>query len=162
MSTNGLTSVTIPANGTITITIPVTPILVGSLVNPKSGGTCAVDPSNKVAESNESNNTCSDTVTVASNLVNTTTSITSKTPNPSVVGQPYAVSVSVAAASGSSSPTGTVKISDGSATCTGSLSGTGGTATASCDLTSTPARIAHRDLQGDTNFNTTLQQVSPI
>ncbi|MBK8067590.1 MAG: Ig-like domain repeat protein [Rhodanobacteraceae bacterium] len=69
----------------------------------------------------------------------TTTTITSDLPDPSVVGQPYTVSVTVAAQT--LSPSGTVTISDGSASC-GPVTLTAGTApnaTASCALTSTTA-----------------------
>ena len=69
----------------------------------------------------------------------TTITITSDLPDPSVVGQPYTVSVNVAAVT--TSPTGTVTISDGSASC-GPVTLTAGTApnsTASCSLTSTTA-----------------------
>ncbi len=69
----------------------------------------------------------------------TTTTITSDTPDPSVVGQPYAVAVNVAAVS--SAPAGTVTISDGSSSC-GPVNLTASTAsssTASCSLASTTA-----------------------
>ena len=68
----------------------------------------------------------------------TTTTITSDLPDPSVVGQPYTVSVNVAAVS--SSPTGTVNVSDGSASCTLTLApATSPNSTGSCALTSTTA-----------------------
>ncbi len=64
----------------------------------------------------------------------TSTSISGDTPDPSVVGQPYAVAVQVS--SGGGTPTGTVTISDGSAQCTtATLAGGAG----SCNLTSTSA-----------------------
>lgn len=64
----------------------------------------------------------------------TTTTITSDTPDPSVVGQAYAVAVTVSSAGGT--PTGSVTVSDGSATCTiATLAGGSGT----CNLTSTTA-----------------------
>jgi len=69
----------------------------------------------------------------------TTTTITSDLPDPSVVGQPYTVNVTVAAVT--TSPTGTVTISDGTASC-GPVTLTATTApnsTASCSLTSTTA-----------------------
>ncbi|MBL8246041.1 MAG: Ig-like domain repeat protein [Rhodanobacteraceae bacterium] len=69
----------------------------------------------------------------------TTTTITSDLPDPSVVGQPYTVSVTVTAQT--TSPAGTVTISDGSASC-GPVTLTAATApnaTASCSLTSTTA-----------------------
>jgi uncharacterized repeat protein (TIGR01451 family) len=69
----------------------------------------------------------------------TTTTIISDDPDASVVGQPYTVVVEVAAVS--SSPLGTVTVSDGSASC-GPVALTTGTApdsSASCMLTSTTA-----------------------
>ncbi len=69
----------------------------------------------------------------------TTTTITSDLPDPTVVGQPYTVNVTVAAVT--TSPTGTVTISDGSTSC-GPVTLTAATApnsTASCSLTSTTA-----------------------
>ncbi len=70
--------------------------------------------------------------------IDTTTTITSHTPDPSLVGSAVSVGVSVAAVSGTTSPTGSVTVADGtttSAPCT--LSGSGGTATATCTLTPT-------------------------
>jgi CSLREA domain-containing protein/uncharacterized repeat protein (TIGR01451 family) len=47
------------------ITIPVTPTLAGILTNPRSGGSCSVDPDSLIIESDETNNDCnSDSVTV--------------------------------------------------------------------------------------------------
>ncbi|MFO1493812.1 MAG: Calx-beta domain-containing protein [Lysobacterales bacterium] len=68
----------------------------------------------------------------------TTTTISSDVPDPSVVGQPYLVSVNVSAQT--ISPVGSVLIGDGSATCTASLSAaTSPNAIGSCSLTSTTA-----------------------
>ena len=67
----------------------------------------------------------------------TTTTISSDLPDPSVVGQPYTVVVNVA---GSSSPLGTVTISDGTGGTCGPVTlvaGTSPNSTASCDVTST-------------------------
>ena len=61
----------------------------------------------------------------------TTTTITSDTPDPSVFGQNYTVSVSVT--SGGGTPTGTVTISDGTNNCLAGLTG----GTGSCVLPST-------------------------
>ena len=70
----------------------------------------------------------------------TTTTITSDLPDPSVVGQPYTVVVGVAAVS--TSPLGTISISDGTDSC-GPVTLTAAAAptisTASCALTSTTA-----------------------
>ena len=65
-------TIAIPVGATIVITLPTTPTATGSLVNPRSGGanTCSVDPTffgnGNVTESNETNNSCSGTVTVGS------------------------------------------------------------------------------------------------
>ncbi len=58
-------SVTIPNGATITVEFSVVPVAGGSLVNP-TGGSCAVDPNNNNAEgtAGESDNACSNTVTV--------------------------------------------------------------------------------------------------
>lgn len=70
------------------------------------------------------------------NAVNTTTVINSDVPDPSVVGQSYTVSVTVARASGTgAAPTGTVVVSEGEQTCTITLSSGGG----SCALQSLQA-----------------------
>lgn len=52
-----------PTIGSLDVVIPVVPTTVGTLENP-SNGTCQVDPDNKLAEGNELNNDCSDTVRV--------------------------------------------------------------------------------------------------
>jgi hypothetical protein len=60
-------------------------------------------------------------------LVNTNTVINSDSPDPSLVGQSYTVTVSVARSSGSgTAPTGTVTISEGSNSCMLTLSGGSG------------------------------------
>ncbi len=71
----------------------------------------------------------------AGHLVNpiaSTTLITSDSPDPSVVGQPYSVSVTVSSAGGT--PAGTVTVSEGSVQCTTPALAGG---SASCSLTST-------------------------
>ncbi len=85
---------------------------------------------------------------------NTLTTITADTPDPSPVGQPYTVNVTVREAAGiaiTGEPRGTVVVTDGApapntATCTISLSGTANE-TGSCQLTSTLAGT--RDLTAD-------------
>src|SRR5438270_9361871 len=54
-------TVTIGSAGSFDVSFLATPTAAGSYANPRSGGGCSVDPSNVVAESNESNNTCTDT-----------------------------------------------------------------------------------------------------
>lgn len=68
-----------------------------------------------------------------SSTVATTTTITSRVPSSTVVGQGYTVNVSVTAASGT--PTGSVQVSDGSASCQAALSG----GSMSCPLPSASA-----------------------
>lgn len=46
------------AGNNMVVTVNVTPTGAGTLTNPRSGGTCAIDPGNSVAETNESNNAC--------------------------------------------------------------------------------------------------------
>ena len=58
--------VTIGANtGKFDVVFDVTPNATGDLVNPDGTGVCRVDPDGHVAESDETNNDCIDTVTVA-------------------------------------------------------------------------------------------------
>ena len=89
----------------------------------------------------------------ASHQVNpspTTTAIVSDTPDPSVVGQPFTVTYSVAAAApGAGTPTGTVTVTDGSANCTGTLPAI------SCQLASTTAgaKSLTATYNGSANFN---------
>ncbi len=56
--------VTIPPGGMVTLNIGVTPSLSGVFDNPRSGGTCVVDPDGLISESDETDNTCADRVVV--------------------------------------------------------------------------------------------------
>jgi CSLREA domain-containing protein/uncharacterized repeat protein (TIGR01451 family) len=84
------------------------------------------------------------------NKADTTTSLNSDTPDPSVVGQPvtvtYAVNVN---APGSGTPSGTVTVSDGTDSCTGTV------AAGSCAVTFTSAgaKTLVASYAGDANFN---------
>jgi LPXTG-site transpeptidase (sortase) family protein len=70
--------------GRFDVAINGTPSLPGIFANPRSGGTCAVDSTAKVGESNEGNNDCSDTVTVSGpDLTSTKTGPDSVAPNAS-------------------------------------------------------------------------------
>ncbi len=83
---------------------------------------------------------------------NTTTTITSDTPDPSVVGLAYTVNFTVPAVSpATGTPTGSVTVSDGSASCTGTLTG----GSASCSLTSTTAgaKTLTATYAGDATFS---------
>lgn len=63
-------TVTIPAGGSFSVSFTVTPENTGDLVNPRNGGgnKCQVDPDGLKSESNDSNNNCSNTVTVTQPL----------------------------------------------------------------------------------------------
>lgn len=106
-----------------------------------------------VTYNGDANFNASPTVTTSHtvNAASTSVSITSDTPDPSVVGQSYAVSFSLTVVSpGSGTPTGTVSISDGTgATCTATLPAT------SCNLTSTSAgaKTISATYNGDANYN---------
>lgn len=78
----------------------------------------------------------------------TTTSITSDAPDPSVAGQTVPVQYSVAPASGTATPTGTVTVSDGTISCTGTV------ASGQCSLTFTSAgdRSLTASYSGDSTF----------
>jgi len=89
-------------------------------------------------------------VTITVNKADTTATIVSDTPDPTVTGQPYAVSFTLSVnAPGSGTPTGTVTISDGTDSCTATLPAT------SCNLTSTTvgAKTISVKYNGDANFN---------
>ncbi len=59
-------AVTIGASGSFDVAFTVTPGQVGSYTNPRSAGSCAVDPDGVVAETGDANNSCNtDSVTVS-------------------------------------------------------------------------------------------------
>lgn len=58
-----------PLTGRIIISFFATPKTLGTFTNPRSGGYCRVDPNNVVREVQETNNDCSDTVTVGEVVV---------------------------------------------------------------------------------------------
>ena len=92
----------------------------------------------------------SSAVTQVVNKASTTATITNDTPDPSVVGQAYAVTASVAVnAPGAGTPTGAITVSDGTDACTITLPAT------SCNLTSTTTggKTLTATYNGDTNFN---------
>ena len=120
----------------------------GTYVNPEAPGACRADPNNNNVESNEANNDCTDTVTV--NRANTTATITSDLPDPSVVGQSVPVNYSVSVdAPGGGTPTGNVTVSDGTDSCTASV------AAGTCNITfsSAGSKSLTATYGGDTNFN---------
>jgi hypothetical protein len=92
------------------------------------------------------------------NMANTTTTITSDTPDPSAVGEAYSVNFTVSVQTpGSGTPTGNVTVSDGTASCTGTV------ATGSCSLTSTTAgaKTLIATYAGDSNFNGSTSAGAP-
>lgn len=48
--------------GAITVTLSAHTVVAGDYANPRSGGRCLVDPDNRIAEADENNNRCADTV----------------------------------------------------------------------------------------------------
>lgn len=93
------------------------------------------------------------------NKADTTTTITSDTPDPSVVGEPYTVSYTVGVqAPGSGTPTGSVTVSDGTgATCVATV------AAGQCALTSLTAgaKTLTATYAGDGSFNGSLSAGAP-
>ena len=87
------------------------------------------------------------------NLASTTTTVTGSVPDPSVVGQDYVVSVSVApVAPGAGVPSGTVHVSDSDGNgCDVTLSGGSGSCTLPSDSAGTKTLDAH--YQGDASFD---------
>ena len=97
-------------------------------------------------------NTATGTVSVTVNKANTTTTVNAGIlGTPTVVGESYAVSYTVAvAAPGAGTPTGNVTVSDGSATCIAAAS------SGTCNIISTTvgAKTITASYAGDNNFNT--------
>ena len=140
--------VTIGTSGSFDVTFTATPGAAGTYTNPRSSGTCAVDPAAHLAESDETNNNCSaDAVTVTK--ANSTTTLTAHTPDPSAVGQPITVNFTVTGPG--ATPTGSVTVSDGLGdSCTALVSA------GTCDLTpmtpGSPLTLT-ATYAGDSNFN---------
>ena len=91
------------------------------------------------------------------NKADTTTTISSDNPDPSVVGQPVTVNYGVAVDSpGGGTPTGTVTVSDGTQSCTATV------AAGSCNITFTSAgpKSLTAKYQGDANFNASPDSTS--
>jgi predicted outer membrane repeat protein len=124
----------------------------GTYQNPRTGGgTAQVDPNNVIVESNETNNSpANNTVTVGK--ANTTTTINSDLPDPSTVGEPVAVTwtVAVSAPGALGAPlTGNVTVSDGTDSCTAPV----GDGQCNVTFTSAGARSLTATYAGDTNYN---------
>ena len=80
----------------------------------------------------------------------TTTSISSTTPNPSAVGAPVEVQISVTSSAGT--PTGAVVVTDGVDSCPSTPLGADGTATCSITLTTAGSRTLRADYQPTGSF----------
>ncbi|HMB51797.1 MAG TPA: IPTL-CTERM sorting domain-containing protein, partial [Thermoanaerobaculia bacterium] len=65
LACSATTAVTLAAGGHVTVSFTATPSADGTYDNPRSGGGCLVDDDFLISESDESNNTCSDSVVVA-------------------------------------------------------------------------------------------------
>ncbi|MGB5052107.1 MAG: FG-GAP-like repeat-containing protein, partial [Caldilineaceae bacterium] len=142
--------VSIAPAGSISVQFTATATAVGAQANPRSGGIARVDPGSVVVESNEANNDAANTVTVTP--ANTTITITGDTPDPSFIGDPYAVTWSVAVSAPGSlgaALTGTVTVSDGTDTCNAAVSA------GTCDLTSNTSgpKVLIASYVGDSNYN---------
>ena len=92
------------------------------------------------------------------NAASTTTTITSDSPDPSVVGESVAVSFSVSAnAPGSGAPTGNVTVSDGTVSCTGTVASGG----CSLTFTSVGSKSLAATYAGDSNFSGSTSAAEP-
>lgn len=106
-------------------------------------------------DSNFNGSASSPATTHTVSKADTTTTISSDTPDPSVVGQAVAVSFSVTSLR-PGTPTGNVTVSDGTASCTGTV------AAGSCSITfaSAGAKSLTATYAGDSNFNSSAS--SPV
>ncbi len=95
--------------------------------------------------------------TVLPIVVNTTTAITSDSPDPSLVGQNVTVSYTVMPQSGSGTPAGNVTVSDGVDSCTATV------AAGECTLalTTVGARTLTATYAGNANFNGSMSAGEP-
>jgi hypothetical protein len=128
ISSNNLTctasggSVTLNRNDFVTITFSATPTASGSLVNPRAAGICKADSNNVVAEADDTNNTCSDTVTVKQNQ---TITVTTHAPASAAYGSTFLVvatsdsglTVAITTTGGCSIAAGTVTMTSGTTAC---------------------------------------------
>src|SRR5262249_33991501 len=91
---------------------------------------------------------------VTINKANTTVTITSDSPDPTVTGQGYTVAFTVSSETGATptAPTGNVTVTAGADSCTGAINAS---LTGSCTLTSTTAgsKTLTARYNGDSNFN---------
>ncbi|MGH9502144.1 MAG: Ig-like domain repeat protein [Terriglobales bacterium] len=149
--------------GTVTFTDGATTIGTGTLngsgVATLTSATLAVGSHSITATYNADANFTGSTSAALAQTVNTastTTTITSDSPDPSVVGQLVIINFTVAAVTpGSGTPTGTVTVSDGTQSCSASVA----TGTCSITFTTAGAKSLTASYPGDTNF--TLSASTP-
>src|SRR5262249_13906054 len=84
----------IPAGCGLVVSFTATATAQGPFVNPRAGGTCAVDPDLLVAENSETNNACSDTVNIPTPELTATK--TNNVGGVSVTGAPWTWNVRIA------------------------------------------------------------------
>lgn len=104
------------------------------------------------------NGSASSNLSQTVNKADTTTTITSDTPDPSVVGQSVTVNYSVTVnAPGGGAPTGNVTVSDGTVSCTSTVTA------GSCSLsfTSAGAKSLTATYTGDSNFKSSISAAAP-
>jgi CSLREA domain-containing protein/uncharacterized repeat protein (TIGR01451 family) len=109
-------------------------------------------------ETNTGNDTASDPTTITTAAkINTTTTITADTPDPSTAGQAVTVSYTVVPASGSGTPTGNVSVTDGVNSCTGTV------AAGQCSITLTMAgaRTLTATYAGDSSYHGSTSAGAP-
>jgi uncharacterized protein (TIGR03437 family) len=139
----GTVSVSDGAGGSCTATLPATSCQITSVTQ---GNKTVTVTYNGDTNFNISSNTAGHAV----NKADTTVAITNDTPDPSVIGQNYAVTASVSVSSpGSGTPTGSITVTDGTNNCTITLPST------SCNLPSTSvgAKTLTATYSGDGNYN---------
>ena len=96
--------VTMATTSSFDVTFSATPGAAGVYSNPRTGGTCAVDPGNVVLESNEGNNNCVDSVTV--NAADLTAIKTNNVGGQGTVGKAWTWKITVANAGGAAATFG--------------------------------------------------------
>lgn len=136
----------LPAGTPCTISITYT----ASSIAPASATLTITDNSNEISGSIQTVS-----LTGTANKSSTLTTITSNTPNPSIVGLPVTVSFTVAAvAPGAGTPTGTVTITDGTDSCTGTLVAGEGSCSITFSFGSVGVKALTATYSGDADFLT--------
>jgi hypothetical protein len=88
--------------GAFTVSVTALSTTTGTFANPRAGGVCAVDPATVVAESNEGNNTCADSVavTAAGSLPDLRVSKTNNVGGATSIGVPWTWTLAISNAGG--------------------------------------------------------------